>query len=136
MGRPERSVPEPLCHRRHRAGGTGRTAGQPNIEAVSAIQTATSSDIMTIPALAALAHAHVMPLLVDSTVATPALLRTRMDAWSRATFRVARFLEAHPAIAHVAYSGLASHPATTSRRAISGSPTATRTGTRSPAWER
>jgi cystathionine beta-lyase/cystathionine gamma-synthase len=142
-----------------------------------------------IPALAALAHDHGMPLLVDSTVATPALLRplalgadvvihslskaigssglaiagavvarhdipvrvgtdelradfamqvkllpsrdlgpalspwsalalisdlrtlrARMDAWSRGAMTVARFLEAHPAVASVSYPGLASHP--------------------------
>jgi O-acetylhomoserine/O-acetylserine sulfhydrylase-like pyridoxal-dependent enzyme len=142
-----------------------------------------------IPALADLAHANGLPLLVDSTVATPALLRplslgadivlhslskaigssglaiagaviarhdiplrvgpdelradfatqvkllpsrdlgpalspisalalisdlrtlrTRMDAWSRGTMKVARFLEAHPAVAHVSYPGLPSHP--------------------------
>ena len=142
-----------------------------------------------IPALATLAHEHGLPLLVDSTVATPALLRplglgadvvihslskaigssglaiagavvarrdipirvgtdemradfatqvkllpardlgpalapasalalisdlrtlrTRMDAWSRGTMTVARFLEAHPAVASVSYPGLASHP--------------------------
>jgi cystathionine beta-lyase/cystathionine gamma-synthase len=33
-----------------------------------------------------------------------------MDAWSRATMRVARFLDAHPAVEHVAYPGLESHP--------------------------
>ncbi len=145
--------------------------------------------IADIPALATLAHAHGMPLIVDSTVATPALLRpialgadiviqslskaigssglaiagaviarqhihvrvgsdelrddcathfkllpsrdlgpalspfsalmllsdlrtlrTRMDAWSRATMRVARFLEAHPAVEGVSYPGLESHP--------------------------
>ena len=37
-------------------------------------------------------------------------LRTRMDAWSRGTMTVARFLEAHPAVASVAYPGLATHP--------------------------
>ncbi|MHB8892833.1 MAG: aminotransferase class I/II-fold pyridoxal phosphate-dependent enzyme [Candidatus Limnocylindrales bacterium] len=142
-----------------------------------------------VPALAALAHDHGMPLLVDSTVATPALfrplalgadvvihslskaigssglaiagaviasrdipvrvgsdelradfamqvkllpsrdlgpalspwsalalisdlrtLRTRMDAWSRGAMTVARFLEAHPAVASVGYPGLESHP--------------------------
>ena len=142
-----------------------------------------------IPALADIAHAAGLPLLVDSTVATPALLRplslgadvvihslskaigssglaiagaviarkgipvrvgsdglrtdfamevkllpsrdlgpalspfsalallsdlrtlrTRMDAWSRTALAVARFLDAHPAVSHVSYPGLAEHP--------------------------
>lgn len=37
-------------------------------------------------------------------------LRGRMDAWSRSTLRVARFLEAHPAVERVYYPGLASDP--------------------------
>ena len=37
-------------------------------------------------------------------------LRGRMDAWSRSTLRVARFLEAHPAVERVHYPGLASDP--------------------------
>lgn len=142
-----------------------------------------------IPALADIAHAHGLPLIVDSTVATPAILRpltlgadiviqslskaigssglaiagaviarkgipvrvgsdglradfalevkllpsrdlgpalspfsalallsdlrtlrTRMDAWSRSALAVARFLDEHPAVAHVSYPGLLEHP--------------------------
>lgn len=37
-------------------------------------------------------------------------LRTRVDVWSRNTMKVARWLEAHPAVAAVNYPGLASHP--------------------------
>lgn len=37
-------------------------------------------------------------------------LRGRMDAWSRSALRVARFLEAHPAVERVHYPGLASDP--------------------------
>ena len=37
-------------------------------------------------------------------------LRTRVDAWSRNTMKVARWLEAHPAVGAVSYPGLASHP--------------------------
>ena len=37
-------------------------------------------------------------------------LRVRMDAWSRAALRVARFLEAHPAVERVHYPGLRSDP--------------------------
>jgi O-acetylhomoserine/O-acetylserine sulfhydrylase-like pyridoxal-dependent enzyme len=37
-------------------------------------------------------------------------LRTRVDAWSRNTMRVAQWLEAHPAVESVSYPGLASHP--------------------------
>jgi O-acetylhomoserine/O-acetylserine sulfhydrylase-like pyridoxal-dependent enzyme len=37
-------------------------------------------------------------------------LRTRVDAWSRNTMRVARWLEEHPAVESVSYPGLASHP--------------------------
>jgi cystathionine beta-lyase/cystathionine gamma-synthase len=36
-------------------------------------------------------------------------IRTRMDAWSRGAMTVARFLEAHPAVASVAYPGLETH---------------------------
>ena len=145
--------------------------------------------VADIPALAELAHRHGLPLLIDSTVATPACLRplalgadvvvhslskaigssglaiagavtarrdipvrvgpddlradfathlkllpardfgaslspasalailsdlrtlrTRMDAWGRATQTVAEFLEAHTAVERVWYPGLASHP--------------------------
>ena len=37
-------------------------------------------------------------------------LRTRMGAWSRTAMTVARFLDGHPAVASVAYPGLAEHP--------------------------
>ena len=37
-------------------------------------------------------------------------LRARMDAWSRSALRVARFLEAHPAVERVHYPGLESDP--------------------------
>jgi O-acetylhomoserine/O-acetylserine sulfhydrylase-like pyridoxal-dependent enzyme len=37
-------------------------------------------------------------------------LRTRVDAWSRNTMRVARWLEERPAVESVSYPGLASHP--------------------------
>ncbi len=37
-------------------------------------------------------------------------LRTRLDAWSRWTLRVAEFLEGHPAVGRVHYPGLPSHP--------------------------
>ncbi len=37
-------------------------------------------------------------------------LRGRMDAWSRSAMRVARFLEAHPAVERVHYPGLPSDP--------------------------
>lgn len=145
--------------------------------------------VADIPTLAALAHAHGIPLLIDSTVATPALLRplslgadivihslskaigssglaiagavtarrdiqvrvgaddlradfamhlkllpardlgaalspasalalisdlrtlrTRMDAWSRSTMAVARYLGAHPSVDTVWYPGLETHP--------------------------
>ncbi len=37
-------------------------------------------------------------------------LRTRVDAWSRSTLRVAQFLDSHPAVERVHYPGLASDP--------------------------
>jgi O-acetylhomoserine/O-acetylserine sulfhydrylase-like pyridoxal-dependent enzyme len=37
-------------------------------------------------------------------------LRTRMDAWSRSTLTVAKYLAAHPAVESVAYPGLPGHP--------------------------
>jgi O-acetylhomoserine/O-acetylserine sulfhydrylase-like pyridoxal-dependent enzyme len=54
--------------------------------------------------------ASLAPVSALSLLSDLRTLRTRMDAWSRGTMAVARFLEAHPAVAAVDYPGLASHP--------------------------
>ena len=50
------------------------------------------------------------PAAALSLISDLRTLRTRVDAWSRNTMKVARWLEAHPAVAAVNYPGLASHP--------------------------